>query len=111
MMDFPNIKGLQWLSNVCPDLVVIKVALENTAQSKLGIPGFKPDETITEYHLDMSRLAGIRNWYDKGCDEASDIECLVDFSGVNALVLMIEKEELIKAWMFYKNFKHDNRHI
>lgn len=111
MTNFPKIKGLEWVSENYPDLVIINVALESTAHVELGIRNFVPEQMVTTYHLDLSRLAGIRNWYEKGEDEASETECLADFSGVNSLVLTIEKKELIKAWMFYKKYIYDHRNI
>lgn len=105
--EFPKIRGLKWVSDTYPDLVIIRVALESTTHNDLGIPGFKPEQTIMDYHLDLSLLAGIRDWIERGCDTASETECLVDFNGMSQMALLIRKEDLIKAWVFYKDFKYN----
>jgi len=107
MIDFPDINGLQWVSDKYPDLVIIKITLENRLQAELDIPGFKPDETIVNNYLDLSGLAGIRPWYEKGSDLPSKNECIADFVGVTQMVLNISVKELLKAWIFYKNFKYE----
>lgn len=107
--EFPKIKGLKWVSDIYPDLVVIRIRLESVTHLDLGIPGFKPEQTEMDYHLDLSLLAGIRDWIERGSEEVSDIECLVDFNGMSQMALLIRKEDLIKAWIFYKDFKYNHK--
>jgi len=103
-MKFPEIEGMTWLSEEFPDLVSIKVVMENRAQALMDIPGLKPEETLLDQYVDLGLLAGVRDWYEKGADEPSETECQVDFNGINQMVFYIKKKDLLAAWMFYKQF-------
>ena len=110
-MEFPKIKGLKWMSKDYPDLICIKIIMVNKTQYDLGIPELNSEETLVDIYLDLSRLACIKDWWEKDAEEPSKTECCVDFSGIPQMVLVITKEELLKAWIFYKNFKYDTRNI
>lgn len=101
MNNFPKIKNLTWLNDFYPDLVSIKITLE--LNDKLGI--FPTKELESLQYLDMTQLCGIRRWYAQGEDEPSTTECIADINGIESLVLNIPKEELIKAWLFLKNYE------
>ena len=62
-------------------------------------------------YLDLSKLSGIKDWWEKESDKPSTTECVADFDGVPQLILVITKEELLKAWLFYKKWKYDTRNI
>lgn len=101
---FPEIKGITWLSDEFPDLVSIKVVMENRTIANLDIPGMKIPEMILDFYLDLTKLAGVKDWYEKGSDDPSETECCADFEGVNQMVITITKENLLKAWLFCKQY-------
>lgn len=102
MIDFPKIRGIKWLSTDCPDLVAVKVMLEDKVQRSLGIAGMKIDEIVDDYYIDLSKLAGVRNWYPTEDDIPAKNECMVDIDGVSSFVASLSKEALLEAWLFYK---------
>lgn len=108
-MEFPKIKGIKWLSEDYPDLICIQIVMENRAQAEMGLDNV--EECTIDMYLDLSKLAGIKDWYEKGEDDPSTTECCVDFEGVTQMVLVVTKENLLKAWLFYKNFKYDSGNI
>ena len=108
MREFPKIKGLKRISQDCPDIVSIPVQMERVSLVDMGLPS--PIELLDMY-LDLSKLAGVKEWWEKDAPEASSTECVADFVGINSLVLNIGKEELLKAWLFYKTWKYATRDI
>jgi len=106
-MSFPKIKNLIWLSENFPDLVSIKVTLEDKKKHLLDdIPGVEILDIEVDQYLDLSKLAGVRDWYPDGEDEPSPNECLVDVDGISTIVVNITKRDLLAAWIFYKTFKY-----
>ena len=113
MNNFPKIKGLKWLSDQFPDLVTIDVTLLSRTIQELDIPGMAIPETPSVMYIDLSKLAGVNPWYPKGADDPSETECSVDVNGIANFVADIRLENLVEAWLFYKQFKykHDTRNI
>lgn len=107
MTTFPEIKGLTWVMNDDPSLVVVNVTLVSKKKQDLGIEGMDLGEFLTDQYVDFSKLTMVRNWYPDGSEEnqPSKIECLAHFSGVDeGIVLTIPRKNLIEAWMFYKRY-------
>jgi hypothetical protein len=101
MNNFPVIPNLEWLNDEYPDIVSIKINLERL--DPLGISD--PIQVPALQYLDMTALIGVRRWHAKNEDRPSKTECIADFNGVDQLVLNITKEDLIKAWLFTKNYE------
>lgn len=100
-IEFPKIKGLTWVSDKIPDLVVIKCLMENAQLADLGLPC---DDIDLDLHVDLKSLVGMKDWYEKGSETPSPDITVVDFNGMAQLLLRIEKTELIKAWLFIKTY-------
>ncbi len=103
MAEFPKIKNMRWVSEETPDLIIVKVVMQNRVQYESGVE--KPDEQLENFYLDLSKLAGVKPWYEKGSDKASETECLCDFMGIDQTVLYITIPQMMEAWLFYKTFK------
>lgn len=106
MSGFPKIKGLRWLSEDFPDLVAIDVTLEDRKIRDLGIEGMEIPQTSGIMYVDLSKLAGVHDWYPKDHDNPSETECSVDFDGINNFIADMSTKDLIEAWIFYKRFKY-----
>ena len=99
---FPKIKNMRWLSDEFPDLIVVKIVMQNRAQFEAGLE--KPDEQLENFYLDLSKLAGVKAWYEKGSETPSEKECLCDFTGIDQALLYITIEQMLEAWTFYKSY-------
>lgn len=109
MSNFPEIKGITWLSEGFPDLISIKVKLVSRSLQELEIPGMDLPEIDSELHVDLSRLAGVGPWYPKGAEEPSETECSVDIDGMSNFVADVSVKDLLEAWLFYKNFIYSKK--
>jgi len=98
---FPEIEGLTWVSDKFPDLVVIKVLMENAQLADLGLPC---DDIDLDLHVDLRSIVGIKDWYEKGSETPSEDITVVDFNGMAQCLIRIKKAELLKAWIFIKTF-------
>lgn len=101
---FPKIEGIVWLSKQVPDLVCVKITLEDKKKESLGIPGLDIEDIEVDQYFDLSKLCGIRDWYPTNMDSPAEDECLVDVDGIPSFALNISKEKLLEAWLFYKEF-------
>lgn len=108
MIEFPKIKGIKWLSSDCIDLVVLKIEMVQGRSVDLGLP---EEVELLDFTLDISKLVGVKGWWEKDEEEVSTTQCCADFDGVPQMVLRIPKENLIQAWLFYKKWKYDTRNI
>lgn len=105
MIVYPKIKGIKWPYEDLPELVTIRLVLENSEQKKLGI---KPEETLSTTLIDLSQLVAVRDYWEKGDPVfPSEKECVCEFNGVNTDVYYVNKENIIQAWVFYKRLKND----
>ena len=104
MNGFPKIIGLTWLCEDFPDLVAIDITLVDNALKNLEIEGMKIPEMPGKMYLDLSRLAGVRPWYPKDCDDPSEKECSIDIDGMDSFIGDINIKDLLEAWIFYKRF-------
>lgn len=103
---FPKIKGLKWLSDDCPDLIEVKTILLDKKQFEMDLPN-GPDEIEASQYCDLSKLAGVRDFYPE-MNEISNTECMVDFSGMPSMIIKINKHDMLKAWLVYKQFNYKN---
>ena len=94
---------MRWVSQDTPDLIIIKVLMQNRLQWEMDIAD--PEEQLIDFYLDLSKLAGVKPWYPKGSDEPSKTECLCDFVGIDQVILYITIDQIMEAWIFYKTFK------
>lgn len=101
-MAFPKIKNMRWVSEVTPELIVVKVLMENRVQAQMGVKD--PEEQLLNFYLDLSKLAGVKPWIPKGQDVPSETECLCDFMGIEQVILNITIEQMLQAWTFYKEY-------
>lgn len=101
MSYFPEIKGVTWVSEKFPDIVIIKVLMENAQLADLGLPC---EDIDLDLHVDITSIVGIKDWYEKGSETAAKDIVVVDFNGMAQCLIRIEKQELIKAWLFVKTF-------
>jgi hypothetical protein len=67
-----------------------------------------PEQHLVDFYLDLSKLSGVKRWFEKGSDTPSETECLCDFTGVEQVVLNITIAQMLEAWMFYKSYKKNN---
>jgi hypothetical protein len=104
MSGFPKIKGLRWLCEDFPDLVAIEVTLVDRTLRDLEIEGMAIPEQPGFMYIDLSKLAGVHDWYPKGSDEPSQKCCTVEVDGVDSFIGDISVKDLIEAWIFYKRF-------
>jgi len=98
---FPKIEGMTWLSEEFPDLVIVKVLMENALLADMGLPC---EDIDLDLHVDITMIVGIKDWYEKGSEIPAKDIVVVDFNGMSQLLLRIEKKELIKAWLFIKQY-------
>jgi len=104
MIDYPKLKGITWPYKDLPELIQLRLILENSEQRALGIEN--PDETLSECLVDISTLISIEPYYpESDSDEPSSSECIADFQGKVVHVFYVKRENLIAAWLFYKRLK------
>lgn len=110
MNKFPEIEGIQWVSDKTPDLVIIGITLEDKKKQDLDIPGLDVDDILADQYIDLDKLAGVRSTYNEE-GEMKKGECFVDVEGVIGFIARIDTDKLIEAWKFFKEFRHDTRNI
>jgi len=108
MSTFPKIKGITWLSEGFPDLISIKIIMVDRKIQDLDIKGMAVPEIEVDQYIDLSKLAGVREWYPPESEEPSLTECVVDVDGVDNFIGNLPIKNLLQAWIFYKHFKYAN---
>lgn len=104
-MSHPKIRNIRWLDEDLPNLIAVQVTLVDNSIAKLDIPGLEPPETFSEMRIDLAKLSAISDWYPKGSDEPSEVECFLDVEGVEKFVANVSVEEATQAWIYYHRFK------
>lgn len=108
-MNFPEIEGITWLSTDFPDIVIVKITLEDKRKQELDLPDLDINDIEVDQYIDLSRVAGVRAWYPWMQEEPSKNECMLDVEGIVGFVANISIENMIKAWIIYKNFYYATR--
>lgn len=101
-MSHPKIKGITWLDEELPDLVAIDITLVSKKYEEMGI---ESPETPSKMYADLSKLAGVSEWYPKDSEVPSQKECFLDFEGLERFVANISVKNALAAWMYFKNCK------
>lgn len=110
MNKFPEIEGITWVSDVVPDLVILGITLEDKRKQELDIPGLQIDDIPGEQYLDLTKLAGARHVYNHE-GEIRKGESLVDVDGIVGFLAKVDIDDLVKAWIFCKEFHYATRNI
>lgn len=101
MFDFPEIEGVEWLSKISPDLIKIPVTFVDAEQHKLGLE--EVEEMPGFVHLDLSKLALVEPFFEKGHDDISTRKCRIGVGGADMLV-NISMDNMLKLWVFNKDW-------
>lgn len=109
MIEFPKIKGIKWVSESFPDLIALDITLLDRKINDLGIEGMKVLEIASLQYIDLSKLAGIREFYPDNMYEPSSTECSVDIDGIANFIANVSVKDMKEAWVFYKTFKYATR--
>ena len=107
---FPKIKGIKWLSDEFPDLIEVPITVVNRKQVEMDLPS-GPEEIQVPQYCDLSRLAGVRDYFavDGDPEHPEENECMADFSGIPSMSVNVPKASLLKAWLVYKQFRYKNK--
>ncbi len=89
---------MRWLSKDCPDLIVVKILMVDVEQNRMGLSNI--DEHLVDFYLDLSKLARVKRWYEKGSYEPSKTECLCDFMGIEQVILILRQNRCLRRGVF-----------
>ena len=102
-MSHPKIPGIRWMDDEIPDIIGIPVTLEDKKLRDLGLD-VTPDTIQIELYIDLSKLAGVRNWFPTSSEEPSPNECLIDVDGMLDFVADLKVKDVLEAWIYNKRW-------